>query len=240
MQKRPFPFHALGYSRNPFGALSDEEWEAVAVLPEAVQAAVKSGRHLQILGPKGAGKSTTLRKITAILQDAGQQVAYEYIPEGQHHFTTPLDGLTVFCLDEAQRLRWREMRRLLHWGISQGRLILGTHRKVGRFWGKRPSFATIYLPELITSAHWQAALAQRLAVFALPDRPRLTLTPEAVDFLVQTFGADMREGEYFLYEVWQHQKAARSLAAEELHTLWQQYVKTKLPGALGDGLGKRP
>lgn len=199
--QRPFPFHALGYSRNPFGALSDAEWEAVAILPAAVQTALESGLPLQLLGPKGAGKSTTLRKMAALLRDGGTRVAYEYIPEGQNRFYTPLAGLQAFCLDEVQRLRWTERQRLRRSGV---RLLLGAHRPLTwRGEGKRPYFLTINLPELITPAHWQAIIARRLTHFALPGQPHLTLTAEAIDLLAQTFGADLREGEYFLYEVWQ-------------------------------------
>ncbi len=240
MQQRPFPFHALGYTRNPFGALSDAEWVAAAILPEVIERALSGGAHLQILGPKGAGKSTTLRKITAVLQENGEQAAYEYIPEGQRHFATPVGELSVFCLDEAQRLRWRELRRLLRWGRSQGRLILGTHHKVSWPWsGGRPSFTTFNLPDLITAVHWQAAITRRLAVFALPDQSHLTLSAQAIGFLHQIFGANMREGEYFLYEVWQQQKAVTVLTAGELDRFWQVY-RARLPGGLGQGLGKRP
>ncbi len=199
--QRPFPFHALGYSRNPFGALSDAEWEAVAILPAAAQMALESGRPLQLLGPEGSGKSTTLRKMAALLRDSGAQVAYEYIPEGQNRFYTPLAGLQAFCLDEAQRLRPAELRRLRRSGL---RLLLGTHQALR--WqedGKRPYFLTISLPDLITPAHWQAIIARRLACFVLPGQPHLTLSAEAIDLLAHTFGADLREGEYFLYEVWQ-------------------------------------
>lgn len=229
LNPRPFPFHALGYSRNPFGALSDAEWVAAAVLPDVLEKAAAGNAHLQILGPKGAGKSTTLRKITAMLQEMGTHAVYEYIPEGQRHFTTPLNELAVFCLDEGQRLRWRELRRLLHWGRSQGRLILGTHRRVDWPGVVRPSFTTFHLPDLITAQHWQNAIEQRLAIFAQPEEPRLALSPAAVTFLFHTFGANMREGEYFLYEVWQQQKAVSMLTAEELNAWWQVYRK-KLPG----------
>ncbi len=232
MRQRPFPFHSLGYTRNPFGALSDQEWVAAAVLPDAIIGVLEGSANIQLLGPKGAGKSTILRKATAVLQAAGQVAAYEYIPEGQRQFTTPLATLNVFCLDEAQRLGLQEKRRLLRWSHGKGRLIVGTHRKVGTVWPDRSLF-TIYLPDLITADLWQAALTQRLAVFAIPDRPRLTFAPDSFEYLHQVFGADMREGEYFLYEVWQQQKAVTAVTASDLETMWQTYQKRVLPGGFG-------
>lgn len=224
--QRPFPFHALGYSRNPFGALSDAEWEAVAILPAAAQTALESGHPLQLLGPKGSGKSTTLRKMAALLRAANVRVAYEYIPEGQNRFYTPLAGLHAFCLDEAQRLRRTELWRLRR---SEVRLLLGTHQVLR--WqgdGKRPYFYTLDLASLINPAHWQATIAQRLACFALPGQPRLTLMAEAIALLSQTFGTDLREGEYFLYEVWQSYAnrglhGGHAISAAELAEALRQY-----------------
>src|SRR5262245_45267305 len=44
-----FPFHAIGFQCNPFRALTDEEWAAVAVLPADLQEALARGfDHLQI------------------------------------------------------------------------------------------------------------------------------------------------------------------------------------------------
>ena len=198
------PFSAQGYARNPFGALTNDEWTAVAILPQVIRDVLPHGcRHVQVLGPKGSGKSTTLRKMAAELAAQGRRVAYEYLPEGQHNFTTDLCDLEIFCLDEVQRLRWWHLRRLIQWGGSQGRLILGSHRDVARWFGRqRPFLSTFYLPDLITREHWQKALTARLNYFANGDQP-FTLSAEDITHLYEKFSADMREGEYYLYEVWQ-------------------------------------
>ncbi|MCA9934913.1 MAG: hypothetical protein H6662_11075 [Ardenticatenaceae bacterium] len=200
----PFPFHALGYSRNPFGALTDEEWTAVAILPQAICDVLPHGcRHVQVLGPKGAGKSTTLRKMAAELRAGRRRAVYEYLPEGQHYFSTNLHDVEIFCLDEVQRLNWWYLLRLVRWGGTQGRLILGSHRDLTKWFGwQRPFLTTFYLPDLITRDHWQKAITARLRYFAIKENPH-TLSAEEIKQLYEKFGADMREGEYYLYEVWQ-------------------------------------
>lgn len=217
-QERPFPAHHLGYTRNPFGTLTDAEWAAVTVLPAAVRQALPAGcRHLQLLGPAGVGKSSALRRIAAELQQAGRRVVYEYLPPGQRRFLSALDGVEVFLLDEAQRLSWPQRRRLVRWGETRGRLIFSSHQDLrGRFGRQRPFLTTIDLAPLVTRQHWQAVISSRLAAFARPEAPRLTLAPEAVAHLHARFGADLRAAETLLYEVWQAADEVRVLSAADL------------------------
>src|SRR5207248_5460657 len=122
-----FPFHALGYRSNPFRALSDEEWADIVVLPEAVLAVAAGPNHLQILGELGHGKTSALLGLAQQLRRAGRRVAYEYLPIGHYVFTSQLTGLDVFLLDEVQRLRTAERRRLLAAAKGGLRLMLGSH-----------------------------------------------------------------------------------------------------------------
>ena len=214
-KKRPFFFHhQSGYRRNPFGALTDTECADVALLPEAVTAVLDHPVHIQLLGPAGVGKSSALLAIQRAWQQHGQQVAYEYIPEGQRQFHTSLVNLDAFCLDEAQRLGWRWQRRL--WP-AQGhiRLGLGSHADLSAHFAPN-TLVTIDLTQHINAAHWQQIIARRLAYFALPDTPAATLAPDAIEFLWTTFACDLRAGEYFLYEVWQELETAVSLTAADL------------------------
>ena len=64
-------------------------------------------------------------------------------------------------------------------------------------------------------------LAQRLAFFALPDAARVTLGETAVQFLYDTFGQNLREAEYFLYEVWQRQEAVGEITGAQLAAMFQ-------------------
>ena len=76
-----FPLLELGLRKNPFGALTPEEWVAVTVPPPILQTVLLDGfEHLQIIGDKGRGKSTTLRWLCHHFQSQGCKVAYERLP----------------------------------------------------------------------------------------------------------------------------------------------------------------
>ncbi|MBX3055498.1 MAG: ATP-binding protein [Anaerolineae bacterium] len=206
MVTREFFFHhRLGYSKNPFGALTAEEWTAVAFIPPAVQQILDEGfTHLQLLGPKGCGKTTTLLKLAAMAQAQGQSVVYEYLPEGQSHFGSwPTSG-GVFVLDEAQRLRRGERKRWLGWGTAVT-FIFSSHTDLTPYFHRAHlPLTTIWLDAEISLAHYHTWLERRLAYFALPGKRRLELADTAVAALYHHFGRDLREAEYFLYELFQH------------------------------------
>jgi len=218
-----FHAHRLGYRRNPFGALETEEWTAVSFLPIALEELLdQSPVHLQLLGPKGVGKSSTMHRLLAHERARGTAAAYEYIPEGQHRFTSDLRGLDCFLLDEAQRLNWRERRRWLQHakrdsGADGLRFIIASHRDLRRIFHRRGlPLASFDLATAVSPAYYQRWLDRRLDFFALSDQPRLTLAADAAAWLYAAFGRDMREAEYFLYDVWQETPAPRRLSAADL------------------------
>jgi hypothetical protein len=228
MQRSFFHFPHIGYRRNPFGALSDEEWKAVSVLPLAVERILAAGfDHLQILGPMGIGKSSTLFALQrwfveqeeslrkgAKTQSRGEPVArsqstqtnhivYEYLPEDQRHFVTNTSGLDIFLLDEAQRLNWWQRRKLVK-AASHLQIIFSSHEDMALLFNKKGlSVTSVDLTGEIDEAWITAVLHKRLAYFAISDQPHVTLTPAAIAYLVETFGQNLRQMEYFLYEVWQ-------------------------------------
>ncbi|MCI0580284.1 MAG: ATP-binding protein [Chloroflexi bacterium] len=199
-----FPFHDLGFRSNPFRALDDEEWAAVAVLPDSVQPALAQGFvHLQLRGETGRGKTTTLLALAGHFRQAGRRVAYEYLPEGQERFTTTLAALASFALDEAQRLRPGERRRLLAAAQQGLQLIFSSHQDLAPLFEQRNlPLTTIYL-DAAPPAHLQAILERRLAYFALESPPPITFTAEAVDYLWQQCSGNLRAIERFLYEFFQ-------------------------------------
>lgn len=204
-QQRPyFPQHRLGYRRNPFGALTPEEWQTIAFLPEVVRPWLNQrGLHLQLLGPMGCGKSSTLHKILAELETA-QHVAYEYVAEGETRFKTDLADLNCFLLDEAQRLNWWWRWRWLR-SAESTRLIFSSHEDLSPHFRRRGlALQTIDLATAVSPASYTRWIEQRLIYFALAGKvARATIAPEAVLLLYETYGPSMREAEYFLYEVWQ-------------------------------------
>jgi len=204
--KRPFHFHTLGFRRNPFGALSNEEWAAVAILSPLIEAQLEgAGQHVQLIGPKGCGKTTTMRRIWSELTAQQRIATYEYLPDGRNRFGTKLPGLELFLLDEAQRLSMGERRRWVN-GVKNGRLrtIFSSHNDLSYLFKRRQMpLTTIHIDTQINLKHYEAVLQRRVAFFALDETPRITFSLDAAAFLYETFGSDMREAEYFLYEVWQ-------------------------------------
>jgi len=231
MQRPFFHFPHIGYSRNPFGALTDEEWTAIAVLPPVIERILANGfDHLQLLGPMGIGKSTTLLALQAWFvaaqkessrrdaetqrrkggpvarpQDAhpSNRIVYEYLPEGQRHFVTDTNKLDLFLLDEAQRLNWWQRRKLMK-AASHLRLIISSHEDLTPLFAKKDmNLTSVDLSGEMDEGWITAVIHKRLSYFAIPNQPHATLTPTAITYLVETFGQNLRQMEYFLYEVWQ-------------------------------------
>ncbi len=197
-----FPFEDLGFRCNPFRALADEEWAAVAIVPPSILKA--DAPYIQILGEQGRGKSTTLRGLAAYLQLESQRVMYEYLPLGQRRFITSIADLDVFLLDEAQRLWWWERRRLVRSTMKYDtRLVFSSHEDLTELFGRfRLSVFTIWLDQ-VDEDRLAAILQRRLAYFALHDPPSVVFSPDAIQYLFAQFGSDLRQMEYFLYEVFQ-------------------------------------
>jgi hypothetical protein len=223
-----FPFHALGFQCNPFRVLADDEWADIAVLPGAVESAVTAGFvHLQVLGALGRGKTTTLLGLAARFRREGNRVAYEYLPEGQSQFHTSLSGLEAFLLDETQRLNQSERDRLLSAAqtlpkvrnLREGlQLVVSSHDDLAPLFAKRGlPLTTVHLEETAALDHLGAVLERRLSYFALDkNAPGVTLTPDAVRYLHETFGGNLRAMQYFLYEVFQRLKGKGAISADYL------------------------
>jgi hypothetical protein len=225
MISRYFPFYALGFRCNPFRALTNAEWGEAAILPESVASIITGGfTHLQILGATGSGKTSTLLGLTARFTQAGRRAGYEYLPNGQHRFGTNVRGLEILLLDEAQRLSPRERDRLLA-TVAKGsagnlRLVLSSHEDL------TPLFTQCALPlatvsyDAITEEHLRAVITRRLAYFALTsDVPSVTVTPDALSYLWQTYGVNLRAVEHLLYEVFQRLQRTGLITVEQLQTV---------------------
>jgi hypothetical protein len=209
-----FPFYAIGFKCNPFRALTDDEWAAVAVLRLALQARLAHGfEHLQLLGPLGHGKTSGLLALAAHLRRAKQRVAYEYLAEGQSRFVTRTPAVDYFLLDEAQRLSGRERDRLLR--LPGVHFVLGSHEDLSPlFAARRLALATIRIDN--DEDHLRTILERRLAYFAHDGAPTITFDAAAVRFLHQTFGGNLRAAQYFLYEVFQRFPPPGAISADRL------------------------
>jgi chromosomal replication initiation ATPase DnaA len=228
-----FPFHALGLRCNPFRALTEEEWGDLALLP-AELLALDPAAHVQILGERGHGKTSLLMGLAAHGRRRGKKLAYEYLAAGQNEFKTSLAGLDVFLLDEAQRLKGRERGRLLAEILSSDRaprLILSSHADLAPWFARRHlNLASLRLTAAGVD-HLRAVVERRLAYFALPGGPGVTLAPEAFNYLHRRFGGNLRAVEQLLYEACQQLTGPGEITAARLAEL-------RLPPGLEPGSGE--
>ncbi len=227
--KRPFFFHhKLGYEKNPFGALTREEWTAVSFLPPALEEILTEPFvHLQLLGREGCGKTSTMLHLMSTFDAQITNLAYEYIPEGTTKFATDLAACDIFFLDEAQRLNWWQRRRWLKFHESC-RFVFSSHRDFTAVFRKQNlALQTIDIEAQITPAYYQKWLDQRLAYFALPHVPRVQFDPQAAPYLYANFGSNIREAEYFLYDVWQTLSEPQIVTEQLLHSCYDDKVAKK-------------
>ncbi len=216
-----FPFHALGYRANPFRALTDEEWAKVAVLPPEIERLLPDeATHLQLLGDKGAGKTTTLLGLQRRLDQTGRVTSYVYLAEGQTRLPALPRPPDVLLLDEAQRLTSRERARLLDLLRPDARryirLLLSSHEDLAPLFARRSlPLHTVHYDGL-DEAHLHAVIRRRLDYFRLPDVPAVTIAPETLRYLWQSYGANLRAVEQVLYEVFQALRAGEAVAVDHV------------------------
>ena len=195
-----------GFAGNPFRALSDSEWTEVAILPPPLRAYLQSDDtgHLQLLGATGRGKSSALRATMREARRRGILTAFEYLPLGVESLMTDIPDGCWFCLDEAQRLNPRERTRLITTvEARKARIFLGSHEDLTPlFEFHRLPLSTVTL-DALDGVHFNAVLRNRLRYFAMPNGGHATLSEDALLYLRDRFGSDLRQTERFLYDVFQ-------------------------------------
>lgn len=219
-----FPFDDLGLSGNPFQSLLAEEWAQVAVLPEEVQAAWSQGGDLMVIGEKGRGKTTTLLGLARRAGEAGKRRAYERLPQGRGQFLTSATNLSVFFLDEAQRLNWRGKRQLTAIP-SQVQLVIGSHTDLSPVLSRAGRRATTVLLDVLDHGQLAAILRRRLAYFSTEQPSRFQFADSAVTLLLESFGSDQRAMNGFLYEYFQRLPAPGVIEATDLRPLASQLTQ---------------
>ncbi|MCZ7668862.1 MAG: hypothetical protein M5U34_17505 [Chloroflexi bacterium] len=119
------------------------------------------------------------------------------------------------------------MRRLA--GNGRLQIIFSSHEDLtGLFANRGLNLTSVDLAGEMEVGWITAVLDKRLAYFALPDQPRARLSDDAPAYLYERFGHNLRQMEYFLYEVWQSldgpgARHAAYLNADESLTLFRRH-----------------
>ncbi|MCC6334419.1 MAG: hypothetical protein IT380_10585 [Myxococcales bacterium] len=116
----------LGLKGNPFeNVLPGERLDWVDVARPIREALEARPFRVELVGDKGAGKTTTLRWYAATHAD----VLYQYV-EGAH-VEVEWDGARVLCLDEANKASPSSLRRLLSGAEARGvSLLFSSHQSL--------------------------------------------------------------------------------------------------------------
>lgn len=196
-----FAYSRLGLRYNPFGEL-DRQQRIDTAVPRCDFRSVTaflgsepvSHRAVQFIGPPGSGKSTHLLMLASALPD----FYYVHLPRNTRRLVPARQHLMI---DEAQRLGWRQRRRLFHAAHS---VVLGTHRCFAR--GLRKLGFEVITVSLTAAPEidWLAnVLEQKIRAAQRsenPDRQAGLIDEGAVVQLRDEFGNNIRGMERRLYE----------------------------------------
>jgi hypothetical protein len=221
-----FPLHKLGLVKNPFVALTPDEWVAVAVLPPVIYEVLESGfDHLQVIGDRGRGKSTTLHWLCDHFRMQGDSVAYERLPRWHFNYHTDISSLDCFVLDEAQRLFILNQHRLFR--EAQGKhLMIGTHHSWERAFRRYGwQLTTVHIGKQTTREHIQHILDKRLTVFATGKGTLVYFDDSAIDYLWERWRDNLRGMEYFLYDALQKRRDIGAITVDYLESISKEYVE---------------
>ena len=97
-------------------------------------------------------------------------------------------------------------------------MVLSSHDDLAPLFAKHGlPLTTVQLAETAAFDHLSAVLNRRLSYFALDkNAPGAALTPDAVRYLHETCGGNLRAMQYFLYEVFQRLKGKGPITADYL------------------------
>lgn len=217
MQDRYFPYRRLGYTGNPFRALTIKEWRWIAVLPAEVVEAIQTGSPVvQILGPSGAGKSSALHALARDCERASRPFRYTYLPPGGAPRAPRLLRIGLNLLDEAQRLRKGARLRLARSLAPKIRLIYSTHEDLRRDLQTAGSPIPSIQLDRPTLGRTREIIERRLQAFAIPGQPRATFTEGALLALNKRFGNDLGAMEAALYELFTQLRYPRAIDVGDL------------------------
>jgi len=202
-------YQALGLRCNPFGGELPEEEPALVLEGPVVEALLGQQPVVQLLGPRGAGKTSHLRHLVALVEarEGAGTLIYQRVEEGQAGLPPLPREAGWLVVDEACRLGWRARRGLRRWLQPGRRLRMACHRDLGGSF-RGLTVETLALTPLGVS-RLEGLLRRRLELAALPGTPpRLQLEEAGLEALRQRSGGRPYKALAIAFE-------ATYLAAEE-------------------------
>ncbi|MFN2147707.1 MAG: hypothetical protein ACK2T2_04895 [Anaerolineales bacterium] len=236
LSERYFPFERLGLRGNPFRALTEDEWAALAWLHPALLAALdQASPILQILGASGRGKSSALLAVKRELLARGREPHYLYLPPGMHRLKRDQQSGDPLLLDEIERLPPRSRRRLFRAALGlpgkAPQLVFSSHGDLAReVEAIQPGvLASIPLPP-ITGGQLADLLHARIRAESIAGDPPVWFDDQAINLLIEYFGDDLRTMERTLYEAFQRLDAAGRIDRARLQRLVELSGANLAPG----------
>lgn len=199
------PFSHLNLRFNPFGELTDDERAAVAVA-DPVQLRGLAARLLSddavilLTGEPGRGKTTMLRALHLHLTAELGPLPFVRVATGG---SPPIGEGRVVFVDEAQRLGWLSLRRLLRRPGGFALTAPGPFRHLGV--GHRLVTVGVGDP---SPERLALIVERRIELARRGAGPVPTVDAAAVAWLVARFADDVRAAEQALYEVFQRLEGA--------------------------------
>ncbi|MEJ2012014.1 MAG: hypothetical protein P8X64_07285 [Anaerolineales bacterium] len=231
---RYFPFERFNLRANPFRALTEDEWAALAWLHPALLSALgQPFPILQIRGESGRGKSSALLAVKRELLARGRDPHYLYLPPGVHRLKRDQQWGDPLLLDEIERLPIRVRRRLFQRTLQfEGRppgLVFSSHEDLTQEIERlRPAAVlSLKLPP-VTRRQLMDLLHHRIRAASPGGGLPIWFAADAVSLLIEVYGDDLRGIERMVYEVFQRLEEPGEIKREALIDLLR--LSGGLPG----------
>ena len=203
-------YRRVGLTGNPFRVLAPDEIVDRLIDPadlaRAEQALRSGARVIEVVGHSGWGKSTRL----AVLQYLGETVLGErwvrsYVEPGANRARRPAGPFERWCIDEAQRITRRRLRRIVQ-RAARGdfRIVLGTHVSFEASCEQpRSTFMSLRLSSP-TAETIERFIHTRVAAVLPAGHSVPQVSRAALALLDRQTAGNLHRVEEVLYEVFQH------------------------------------
>lgn len=203
------PFERIGLRANPFRVVVPAEVMTGLIEPsltaDVERILTGPATAVEVVGGAGWGKSTWLAAFRHIgINRLRQTWAWTYVQPSDRRIGTPAGPFDGWCIDEAQRLAPRALRRLMRRSMRGGvRLVLGTHVSVAVHAQLAGAPLRSILLRRPDAAVIQTLVDRRTAAVCAPGTRPPRIAPAALDLLLLQSAGNLHRVEEIMYEVFQ-------------------------------------